>query len=156
MIFTLVTGSPCSGKSTFVQQSRGEHDVVVDLDALMIALGSPRLHGHDAPYLALAIAARLEALREIRRGRINANIWYVTCWPSPREQALLPRTLNRVVMPASREQCHQWARDSFRPAIYPALIDEWFAAHGQRRGLTLEPPRLIARSPAVRTGDQVP
>ena len=127
MIFTLVTGPPCSGKSTFVQRSRGELDVVVDLDVLAVALGSPAMHDHESVYVSLAIEARLAILRRLFKRGANANVWYLSCSPSLEEQLHLPHVMNRVVMTTTREQCQQWALEAGRPETYRSLIDKWFA-----------------------------
>jgi broad-specificity NMP kinase len=39
---TLVTGSPCAGKTTYVQQHAGPDDTVLDMDAIAVDLGSDR------------------------------------------------------------------------------------------------------------------
>ena len=38
----LVTGSPCAGKTTYVQQHAGPDDTVLDMDAIAVDLGSDR------------------------------------------------------------------------------------------------------------------
>lgn len=130
MIFTLVTGPPCSGKSCYVQKMRGEGDIVFDLDALMIAFGSLSTHGHEKAYVALAVTGRIAALRELSFRGINANVWYISCWPSAAENGLFPRIMNRVQMTATIEECKRWAIDSGRPPIYQSLINQWFSVHG--------------------------
>ncbi len=129
MIFTRVTGPPCSGKTTYVQKMRGELDIVLDLDAIMQALGSPVTHGHDKSYVYVANAARTACLRHILQKGVNANVWFITCWPSPEEQALIPRMTSRFQTTATAEECKRWAVNSGRPEIYAGLIDNWFAAH---------------------------
>jgi hypothetical protein len=129
LILTLVTGPPCSGKTSYVHRMRSELDVVIDLDALMQALGSPVPYGHDSHYVFLALSMRIACLRNILQKGINANVWYVTCWPSHEEIALLPPSIQRFETSATAGECKEWATASGRPAIYPSLIDNWFRAH---------------------------
>lgn len=44
MTLTVVTGPPCAGKTTHVEQHRAPDSVVLDLDALAHALGYPHDH----------------------------------------------------------------------------------------------------------------
>jgi hypothetical protein len=130
MIFTLVTGAPASGKSSYVQSVKGELDIVIDLDLIKVALGSPVTHGHDLVYGQVAMEARLAILRHIAQCGVNANVWYICCWPSQRELISFPRQMKHYKMPTLLDECKRRALEAARPEVYAGLIEEWFALHG--------------------------
>ena len=43
----VITGPPCSGKSTYVREHAQDGDVLVDFDAIAQALGSAVAHGSE-------------------------------------------------------------------------------------------------------------
>src|ERR1019366_10572036 len=94
--FMLVTGAPCSGKSSYVEMMRGDADLVVDLDAFQCALGSKRAHGHRKKLLQFALAMRRAVLRELSGFTSPPTVWYISCWPTPQEHSLFPRNICTV------------------------------------------------------------
>ena len=60
----VIYGPPGSGKTTYVAQRRAPHDIVIDLDALAEALGSPDTHNHPNHIRQVAGAARAAAIRK--------------------------------------------------------------------------------------------
>lgn len=83
MTLFLVAGAPGSGKTTFVEAERGPDDVVVDLDALRVALGG-KDHDLDDPRLDLARSARDAILADLEEH--DGDGWIVASAPSKRER----------------------------------------------------------------------
>jgi hypothetical protein len=77
----LVMGPPGAGKSTFIEQQRGPHDLVIDYDAMAAALG--------APTHADVNAARNALLRRVRRGEVEADrVWIHSA--NPEAESIFP------------------------------------------------------------------
>ncbi len=58
MAIRVVTGPPCAGKSTYVQEHRKDKDVVVDYDLIAQALGSTTPHDSQGAIRTCALSAR--------------------------------------------------------------------------------------------------
>ena len=90
------------GKSTFVAQHKADGDLVVDYDAIAVAIGgSPHSHG-DAPH-PVVDKARNALLRQIRTGKTNARrAWIISA--NPNAENLFP--FHRVeVLDPGEEEC---------------------------------------------------
>jgi 5-methylcytosine-specific restriction protein A len=123
----LVTGPPCSGKSTFVDEHRAPGDVVVDLDRLAVALGSPDTHDHPQHVLEVATAAWVAALAASRR--TAGRVWLVRVSPTAGDRAAATRIVELAV-PA--EVCKQRAVAAGRPEGWSDVIDAWWARRDTR------------------------
>lgn len=86
-MITVVTGAPCSGKSTYVRDNAANDDVVIDLDVLALALTTEGTESHaysdwvrkvarDARKAAVASAMRLA------QGERYLGVWIVHTDPS--------------------------------------------------------------------------
>lgn len=123
---TLVTGPPCSGKTTYVAQHRQPGDIVLDYDAIAQALGSGDTHDHPKsihPYALHVIDAVLDRhARDVR----HTKLWLIKCDPAKRDIALAG---SRVTLNATAEGCKRRATEAGRPKRWLALIDAWFERH---------------------------
>lgn len=131
--FGVITGAPCSGKSTYVQKAKVADDLVMDLDAIHQALGSRHTHSHQRFLLPYALSAHLGILEAVPRRSDAPNVWYVTCWPTPEELALSPSHVYELRMPATKEDCLQRAIEAGRSPETALFIERWFRAHGSER-----------------------
>ncbi len=129
--FFVVTGAPCSGKSTWVANHRkGRTGVTVDLDALRVALGSQVSHGHGSSFLKFALAARTALVAEWKRsGTIAPTMYYICTSPSPEELAIFPKSAIFVHLPTSQVECRRRAVADKRPHGTLRLIDRYFGSH---------------------------
>ncbi|WP_141581288.1 AAA family ATPase [Actinomadura sp. WMMA1423] len=131
-MLTVVTGPPCVGKTTHVQTHAKPGDIVVDYDALAVALGSPDSHDHPAPVAYVAKAARQTAIRAaIGCHRGGARVWIIDTSPSPGRQRQYAKAGAQVItLTAPPEVLHARAKD--RPKAWHRLIDTWLAEHGEQ------------------------
>lgn len=124
-IVTLVAGPPCSGKNHYVEQRRAPGDLVLDMDALRLALGSAEMHdvngGHLLPFVSAARDAVLERLCQPHSLR---RAWVIACAPLAHQRAIIPGA-SVVVLDTSADICHERAAAE-RPALWHQLIDDWF------------------------------
>jgi hypothetical protein len=117
----LVVGPPCSGKSSYVAERRRPGDLVIDFDAIAVALGSPDSHDHPAslrPFAGFVVEALLDRLSRVHD---VTTVWWVRCDPTP-----VPGW-EVVTMGTDWAECHARADAAGRPALWHALIDRAFA-----------------------------
>ncbi|GAA4626640.1 hypothetical protein GCM10023196_035690 [Actinoallomurus vinaceus] len=84
MSLTVVTGPPCSGKTSWVDLHAGPADVVIDLDRIAHAMTSPTAGDHDhAPTVyRVAQRARWAAITEALRHVDAADVYVIHTQPS--------------------------------------------------------------------------
>lgn len=127
---TLVAGPPCSGKTTWVTERRGKHDIVIDADLIAFAIGSPDTHGHQ-PYVWPFVRAMVDAAtRTARRAEHNTDIidqaphiWIIRGAPTREERDSYP---NVIVLAVDEKTCRRRALDAGRPAQWADLITAWW------------------------------
>lgn len=127
-MLTVVTGPPCSGKTTYVTQHRCEGDIVIDYDNLAQALGSPVRHGHGDAVGQVTRAAREAAIRVAvdQHRYAGARVWIVdTKPPKHRRQQYHRASAQWVRLDVDRAELHRRASIE-RPELWHQLIDDWF------------------------------
>lgn len=89
MALYVVTGPPASGKTTYVAAHAAPGAVVIDWDALAVALtaGGGDTHRHPRPVQQVAHRARRAAIREGLRQSRGHEVWVVHSAPSPQALA---------------------------------------------------------------------
>jgi hypothetical protein len=131
MPVTVVTGPPCAGKSSHIRARAAAGDVVIDLDGIAVALGSPDTHDHPPAVLAVARAARNAAIGEAlrlaaRAAGDGAAVWIVDAAPSPhRRRQYATAEVTYVQLTADRTELHQRATDAGRGPGTHRRIDAW-------------------------------
>lgn len=135
----IVSGPPCSGKNRFVDEKRGEHDLVVDVDALCHALGSRNYHGDHSHTLRAALDAREAVYKTIEsRAGLWENAFVITSTPNAGKVSRLAARLRAwiVTMDTPMDECLRRVRkDETRRGCeeyFEQLIREWFAIGGRR------------------------
>jgi predicted kinase len=128
-VLTVVTGPPCSGKTTHVRAHAQPGDIVIDYDQMAQALGSPTTHDHPSAVAYVTRAARQAAIRAAlgchRRG---ARVWIIDTEPSPgRRRQYAEAGAEVVTLLAPAEELHRRAAD--RPQAWHAAIDRWLRSH---------------------------
>lgn len=127
-MLTVITGPPCSGKSTYAREQLKPGDILIDFDTLAQALGSPTPHDHPDHIRWVAIAARRAAVNSaIIQHHKGATVWVVhTRIPRKDMQRYVDAGAEIVTLHADRDELHARATAE-RPADWHRLIDEWQA-----------------------------
>jgi hypothetical protein len=104
-------------------------DLVVDIDALKMALGASTMHEADegSHRLPFACAARDAVLARLDHRSDIARAWIIMCGPRREDRGILPDA-DVIVLDTPAEVCHERA-DKERPALWHKLIDEWFVEY---------------------------
>lgn len=126
---TVVTGAPCSGKSSYVRAHARPGDVVIDFDVMAQAFGSPSSHDHPAPTRHVTIMARRAAIAAALSVSDEADVWIVdSTIGDDRMDAYRAHGARFVVLQGNREELHRRAARE-RPRWTHRLIDTWQPRH---------------------------
>lgn len=132
-MFTVVTGPPCGGKTTYVAEHREPTDLVVDLDAIAHALGYPDEQiewGSTHPAVAAARLARTQILRALLDGRLRTTAWVIDTKPDRGMQAQYRRAGGRIVIvDPGRAMCLERAAERGGDQVI-AGVNDWYGHAG--------------------------
>lgn len=117
----LVTGLPCSGKTTYVAEHATRRAVVIDYDAIAVALGSPDSHDHPKSLVPYILHARDALLTRIADKRPTTDVWIITTTPRPNEVALADEIIH---LDTDAATCKARALAAGRPARWTRLIED--------------------------------
>ncbi len=129
----IVYGSPCSGKSTYVNQMARRNDLIVDLDAIFSAISLCPYHEHPDNLKRVAFAVRDTLIEQIRlRVGFWKNAFIIGGYPRKLQREQLAQKLGAelIYIETTREQAKATAtatRGIFA-AQWQGFIDEWFNA----------------------------
>ena len=124
MTIRVVYGPPGAGKTSYVAEHRQPGDVVIDMDALAVTLGSPDGHDHPEVFRSIAGAARASAIRRtIERG---ADAWVIDT--SLRTESLRENAAHCefILIDPGRTVTLQRATRAGRPQASLDAIERWY------------------------------
>lgn len=125
---TLVTGAPCSGKNTYVNRCRQPGDLVVDFDALIMAIGGDETHNHPQELKGYAFEARDAVIRRWAYRR-DTDIWVIGTCPRRKDREKFTKLGFRVItMDASEKTCMTRARAE-RPLEWQEYVHRYFVQY---------------------------
>lgn len=128
-MLTVVTGPPCSGKSTYARSHAAPSDVILDFDVLAQSLGSANSHDHPPAIAAIAPTLWNAGVSRLCASHHGLNAWIVDASPTRQRKALYDRS-GAVYVPltAPHNELHARASADFRPYWTHALIDRYLDA----------------------------
>ncbi len=140
---TLVCGPPASGKTTYVAQRMREGELVVDVDALGVALsGQPTYHRPGA-LLPYVLAARDAVIGRLAMSRSGLRAWVIAGVPNPKERQRLAVKLKAqvIVLEVGVEEClRRIQHDERRSALvreWEVIVRDWWRAYRRQPGETV-------------------
>lgn len=119
----IVWGSPCAGKSTFVDKAMDKDDLIVDIDRLYEAVsntGSNALHN-----TVMMLYRFLIDTVKTRQGKWH-NAWIVRCFPFAGERERLAKDIDAelIFIDTDKETC--LARAAERAEGYDKIVTDWW------------------------------
>lgn len=134
---TIVAGPPGSGKTTYVGKRAKRGDLIVDVDALWVAVTG--LDWYDKPHqlLSVVLSLRDTLIDSIRKGYPDiARAWLITSAATPAERARLADACggaNIIILEVTAEEClARIANDPRRKnnvAQWKSLVDKWWSEY---------------------------
>ena len=128
----VITGPPCSGKSTYVREHAQDGDVLVDFDAIAQALGSSVAHGSEGHVREAAFKARNAVVGYLLDNAKDAEGWIIHSSPADWQlEAYETAGAEFIALDADMETCLERAEQDGRPPDEADKIREWFANNNQ-------------------------
>ena len=127
----VVTGPPCAGKSTYVQENRKDKDVVVDYDLIAQALGSIEPHDSQGAIRTCALSAR-DRVTDLCVER-DFDSWVIrTELDADDEELFRLAGAEFVELDPGEDECIARAEADGRPQDCIDAIRAWYAKHGDK------------------------
>jgi predicted kinase len=125
----LITGAPCSGKTTHVHAHARPTDLVVDFDAIADALTTGDGRDRADAIIPFICEARDAILNRLHRGHRVTTVWVTTATADKAEVDRLQRKLQATVthITATPMECMERAKALGRGPDYLEAIRRWFA-----------------------------
>ncbi|MBX9706809.1 MAG: AAA family ATPase [Caulobacteraceae bacterium] len=161
---TLVCGPPGAGKTTYVHRHRKSGDLVVDFDALAIAIsGETSLkRASPAELIPFICEARDALIARLRRRHDLRHAWVIVAAPKRADRHPLAESIDaRVVMlDVDPDECERrilgdQRRDGCRDRHVEAVRAWWNEYEPERTHTPLEGRESVARQPAGTKGTQL-
>ena len=123
----IVYGSPCSGKSTFVRESAGENDIILDIDNIYqcITVNDRYIKPERIKENVFGIRDCILDMIKCRRGKWY-TAWIIGSYPLLMERVRLETMLGAksIFIDTDKETCLNRAR--YRPKEYQQFVEDWW------------------------------
>tara|TARA_R110001606_G_scaffold395916_2_gene569111 strand:- start:3464 stop:4870 length:1407 start_codon:yes stop_codon:yes gene_type:complete len=122
----IVTGSPCSGKNTYVLNNKRKGDIVWDFDKIHSALTGENSHIHLENVRKYVFAMRSKFYEEVKNEK-NLRVWIINSSPFKEVRNKLAKELNAEIIYIKRsiDECLQVAENE-RPDEWKSYINNYF------------------------------
>lgn len=134
MKIKLVYGAPCSGKSTYVKEHVGEHDLIWDFDKLLMACTNRTQQVTGNHPMANFVIDLRKMIIDAARSKPSLENLFITClWVTDKLKGELEGLdAEEIFIDADKDECFQrLSNDDARPdkGEWKKLINTWFKEH---------------------------
>ena len=122
----IVSGSPCSGKNTYVEKNKRAGDIVWDFDKIHTALTGEDSHNHIEEVRKYIFSMRKKFYEDLKTEK-DLRVWIINSSPLKEVRQNLAKELNADIIYISRnkEECLEVAKNE-RPEEWKAYIESYF------------------------------
>tara|TARA_Y100001938_G_scaffold145300_1_gene221635 strand:+ start:236 stop:1687 length:1452 start_codon:yes stop_codon:yes gene_type:complete len=122
----IVSGSPCSGKNTYVAENKRQGDIVWDFDKIHTALTGEESHNHIEAVRKYIFSMRKQFYKDLQNEK-DLRVWIINSSPIKAVRQELAKELNAEVIyiKRSKEECLEVAERE-RPEEWKAYIHSYF------------------------------
>jgi len=123
----LVYGPACSGKNTYVNEHKEENDLIIDFDALHMAITGNESHNHNPDVFKYVYEARDKLLEIYKEFGHQGNLWIINSAPrqSQRDFFVDEFDAELVFIDTDKDTCLDRAKTD-RPEEWQQYIENWF------------------------------
>ena len=123
---TIVSGSPCSGKNTFVRNNKKRGDIVWDFDKIHSALTDESTHNHIEQVRKYIFSMRDTFYNDLENEK-DLRVWIINSSPirSVRNELAKRLNANIVYLKRTKEECLRVAENE-RPEEWKGYIENYF------------------------------
>ena len=122
----VITGAPCSGKSTYVKEHAKDGDLRVDYDAIAMALGAMNIHAAEGLVKQAAFDAREGAIRTALNDP-DAESWIIHTSPSEEHMKMYEEAgAEFIPLDPGFDECMERATRDGRPQQSIDGIRKWY------------------------------
>ena len=149
----IITGAPCSGKSTYVREHAKAGDVRVDFDVIAQALGSDVDHQAEGAIRDCAFKARSAAINYLIEHADECEGWIIHSDPADWQREAYEKVGAEFVdLDTDMQTCLDRAVEDERPEGEEQAIRDWFARHEKGAGM---PKYKMASGEAMMPADGI-
>lgn len=127
-VMNVIVGPPCAGKSTYARAHAEPGEVVVDYDALAMALGAETSHGTSGDVRSAAFEARDAVIEFLLTRGTTGDSWVIHTSPSSEKVDRYESAGARfVLLDPGQDECLARAEAEERPSQVVDAIHDWYA-----------------------------
>jgi len=122
----IVSGSPCSGKNTYIEKNKRQGDIVWDFDKIHTALTGEDTHNHIEEVRKYIFSMRKKFYEDLKNEK-NLRVWIINSSPLKEVRQNLAKELNAEIIYISRnkEECLEVAKNE-RPEEWKSYIESYW------------------------------
>ena len=156
----IVWGAPASGKTTYINDNRGENSIIYDFDKLMRDLSGLPIYEKNTDIIDYVVAVRSLLVEKLESDDKIDEAWFSATWVDDgfrnKFEALDPEY---ILIDISKDEClEQLENDSERDSTAEEtklIIDKWYDKYNTR-GHIMEPERRFMDVKELRAvGDEM-
>ena len=117
----VITGAPCSGKSTYIEEHAKQGDLIIDFDKMAVAMGAES-HNLTSHIKEATMRAR-DAVISVALANEKAESWII----DTNMKRDYPKSVEVVVLDPGKEVCLERAKRDGRPEWTIDVIEQWYA-----------------------------
>lgn len=124
----IVWGPPGAGKTTYVNENKGENDLIFDFDFLMAALSGRAVYDHNDNLIYYLVGFRDLIIEKLNKDFKLDTAWLIVSYPSETlKQRLTILEPEYLFMDTPKEVCEE--RIAERGEEWLEVLEKWFEKH---------------------------